>query len=198
MRRFSFLLLVVFLIACNQKQDAPKTDQPENTDYLVSLEGIGPVKTGMSQEELEKILGQKIPLTNPTDSLSGSWMDTAIIRYKEAELRLSFVRTYAYEKPDSFHMRVNNITSNSSLHKTAGGIGIGSTKEQIVEAFDQHRLYMAPDFIMLNDTTWGRSDSLYSISVRESREGPQIVFYINLKDKKVYSIEVGTFYDDEE
>ena len=198
MRRFSFLLFLIFIFACKQKQDGPATTKAENTDYLVSLDGIGPVKTGMSQEELEKILGQKIPLTNPTDSSSGSWMDSAIIRYKDAELKLSFVRTYAYDKPDSFHMRVNDITSSSSLLKTAGGIGIGSTKKEIVEAFDQYRLYMAPEFVMPNDTTWERSKTLYTISVRESREGPQIVFHINLKDKKVYSIEVGTYYDDQE
>ena len=198
MRRFSFLLTLIFIFACKQKQDAPATAKAENTDYLVSLDGIGPVKTGMSQEELEKILGQKIPLTNPTDSSSGSWMDSAIIRYKDAELKLSFVRTYAYDKPDSFHMRLNDITSSSPLVKTAGGIGIGSTKKEIVEAFDQYRLYMAPEFVMPNDTTWERSKTLYTISVREGREGPQIVFHINLKDKKVYSIEVGTFYDDQE
>lgn len=198
MRRFSFLLFLIVLIACKPKQDAQKKDQPENTDYLVSLDGIGPVKTGMSQEELEKILGQKIPLTNPTDSISGSWMDSTTIRYKDAELKLSFVRTYAYDKPDSFHMRLNDITTNSPLVKTAGGIGIGSTKKEIVEAFDQYRLYMAPEFVMPNDTTWERSKTLYSISVREAREGAQIVFHINLKDKKVYSIEVGTYYDDQE
>ena len=198
MRRFSFLLFLIFIFACKQKQDASATKKPENTDYLVSLDGIGPVKTGMSQEELEKILGQKIPLTNPTDSSSGSWMDSAIIRYKDAELKLSFVRTYAYDKPDSFHMRVNTIYCNSPLFKTIGGMGIGSTKKEIVEAFDQYRLYMAPEFEMPNDTTWERSKTLYSISVREAREGSQIVFHINLKDKKVYSIEVGTYYDDQE
>ncbi len=198
MRRFSFLFFLIFIFACKQKQDPSATVKAENTDYLVSLDGIGPVKTGMSQEELEKILGQNIPLTNPTDSSSGSWMDSAIIRYKDAELKLSFVRTYAYDKPDSFHMRLNDITTKSPLVKTAGGIGIGSTKKEIVEAFDQYRLYMAPEFIMTNDTTWERSKTLYSISVREAREGPQIVFHINLKDKKVYSIEVGTYYDDQE
>ena len=198
MRRFSFLLFLVFIFSCKQKQDASATTKPENTDYLVSLDGIGPVKTGMSQEELEKLLGQKIPLTNPTDSSSGSWMDSAIIRYKDAELKLSFVRTYAYDKPDSFYMRVNVISGSSPLLKTAGGIGIGSTKEQIIEAFDNYRLDLAPDFIMPNDTTWERSKTLYTISVREAREGPQIVFRINLKDKKVYSIEVGTYYDDQE
>ena len=152
----------------------------------------------MSQDELEKALQQKISLTNPTDTSSGSWMDSAIIRYKEAELKLSFVRTYAYADPDSFHMRVNHIQTSDPLCKTAGGVGIGSTKQQVINAFDNYRLYMAPEYIMINDTTWGRSKTLYSISIREDREGPQIIFYLNRKDNKVYLIEVGTFYDDSE
>lgn len=187
--------LLFFLAACGSKQDSNKN---ENTDYLVSLEGIGVVKTGMSQEELEKVLQQKIPLTNPTDTISGSWTDSAFIKYKDAELRLTFVRTYAYEANDSFHMRLTELSTTSPLFKTAGGIGVGSTKQQVVNAFDQYKIFMGPQSIMINDSTWGFSKTLYSINVREDREGPQIVFYLNRKDNMVYLIEVGTFYDDEE
>lgn len=192
------LPLLFFFAACDSKKEDKKPEKNENTDYLVSLDGIATVKTGMSQEELEKTLQQKISLTNPTDTISGSWMDSAIIRYKEAELKLSFVRTYAYTKPDSFYMRVNQIKTSSPLCKSAGGLGIGSTKQEVVNAFDNYKIYIVPEYIMVNDTTWGRSKTLYSISVREDREGPQIVFYLNRKDNKVYLIEVGTFYDDSE
>lgn len=187
------LLFLFFPAAFGNKQDNNKN---ENTDYLVSLDGIGPVKTGMSQAELEKVLNQKIPLTNPTHSISVSWMDSAVVKWKDAELDLSFVRTYAYKDLDSFHMRVYDITTSSPHCKTAGGAGIGLTKQQVINAFDDYNIYMGPEYIMINDTTWGRSKTLYSIMVREAREGPQIVFY--LKDNKVYAIEVGTFYDDEE
>ncbi|MGQ0739255.1 MAG: hypothetical protein ACT4OJ_09370 [Bacteroidota bacterium] len=193
------LLPFLFLLAaCGGKKEDKKPGQNENTDYLVSLDGIGLVKTSMSQEELEKAIQQKISLANPTDTISGSWMDSAFIKYKDAELRLTFVRTYAYEAKDSFHMRLTEISTTSPLCKTAGGIGIGSTKQQVVNAFDNYRIYMGPEYIMVNDTTWGRSKTLYSISVREDREGPQIVFYLNRKDNKVYLIGVGTFYDDSE
>lgn len=196
MRRF-LLPLLLFLAACGAKQEDQKPGNNENTDYLVSLEGIGPIKTGMKQAEVEKIIGQKILLTNPTDTISGSWMDSAIIKYKDAELRLSFVRTYAYaDHPDSFHMRVNDIRTSSPLCKTAAGFGIGSTKPEIINGFDTLRIYMNPESIMIDDTTWGYSKTHYLVQVRQWREGPQIAFY--LKDKKVYAIEVGTYYDDQE
>lgn len=195
MRR-SLLPFLFFLAACGGKQDEKKTGKNENTDYLVSLDGIGAVKTSMTQEELEKLLQQKVPLTNPTDTVSGSWSDSAVIRYKEAELRLGFVRTYAYTTTDSFHMRVTGMITSSPLCKTANGAGIGSTKQEVVDAFDNYRIYMGPESIMINDTTWGPSKTGYKIQVREAREGAQIVFY--LKNNRVYSIEVGSYYDDEE
>lgn len=190
------LPLFFFLSGCGGKQEEKKSGKNENTDYLVSLEGIGPLKISMSQAELEKLLQQKIPLGNPTDTVSGSWMDSVTVQFREAELKLSFTRSYAYADPDSFHMRLDDITTSSPLCKTAGGISIGSTKQEIINAFDNYRIYMGPQFVMINDTTWDRSKTLYSISIREAREGPQIVFY--LKDNKVYSLEVGSFYDDEE
>ena len=191
MRRF-FLPWLLLLAACGQQSSTSPTGKNENTDYLVSLEGIGPVKTGMSQAQLEQLLGKKIPLTNPTDTISGSWMDSARVQYKEAELALSFVRSYAYEKPDSFHMRVESLLTRSPLCTTAEGIGIGSTRQQVLRAFENNTIYMGPEYD--NDTTVSKTRFL--IHVREFREGPQIVFH--LLENKVVAIEVGSYYDDEE
>lgn len=189
MRKLLPVLLIV-LVACSSKNDQP--DKNVNTDYLVSLDGIGPVKTGISQDELEKLLNKKIPLTNPRDTISGSWQDSAFIKYKEADLRLTFVRNY--DVADSFYMRITEVQTSSPLCKTKSGIGIGSNKQQIIGAFEDHMLFMEPDF---DDTTYTtRSKTLYSIKAREAREGREIVFY--LKDNKVYAIKVDSFYDDSE
>ena len=190
MRKLLPLLLIV-LSACGSKNEKPGPENV-NPDYVVTLDGIGPIQTGMTQDELEKLLNKKITLTNPLDTISGSWMDSAFIKYKEADLRLSFVRAYAAN--DSFNMQVNDMQTSSPLCRTKSGIGIGSGKEEIVNAFEEHMLFLAPDF---QDTTYTtRSKSLYSIIAREDREGREIIFY--LRDNKVYAIKVGSFYDDSE
>jgi hypothetical protein len=188
------LPFLFFLCACSGKQENKKVEKNENTDYLVTLDGIGPVKTGMSQAELEKLLQQKVPLTNPTDSVSGSWVDSAVIKYKGAEIKLDFVRSYAYAAKDSFYMQILGMSTSSPLCKTADNIGAGSGKQQIIDAFENYMLFLEPGYD--NDTDTLRSKTLYSIKIREGREGPQIIFY--LKNNKVYSIEVGSFYDDAE
>lgn len=195
MRR-SLLPLLLLLAACSAKKADPPGAKNENTDYLVSLEGIGPIKTGMSQAELEKLLQQKIPLANPMDTVSGSWSDSATVMYKGVEFRMGFVRAYAYAAPDSFHMQMTGMSTRNPLCKTVLGIGIGSTKEEIVNGFDDYRISLGPATILLNDSTWGPDKNLYYIQVKKEREGPQIIF--SLRNNKVFSIEVGEYYDDEE
>lgn len=187
---FPFL---IFIVACSGNNNQPDT-KTENTDYLITLDGMGAVKTEMKQEEIEKLLNKKISLTNPTDTVSGSWQDSAFIKYKEADIRLTFVRTYAYSDVDSFHMRITDLQTSSPLWKTKNGIGVGSTKQQIIDAFEDNLLILEPDYA---DTTYtARSKTNYTIKVREDREGREMIFY--LKDKKVYAIRVGSFYDDSE
>lgn len=186
--------LMIVLVACQSKKNSESTGTIENTDYLVSLEGIGPVKTEISQAELEKTLDQKIMLSNPTDSVSGSWEDTATVRYKDAGLLLRFVRTYAYQDPDSFHMRVTAIHTESPVCKTEKGIGVGSGKTDILEAYPMNMIYMSPGYDNDSDTIY--SKHLYTVTVRDGREGAQIIFF--LRDQKVYALEVGSFHDDSE
>lgn len=183
------LPLLFLLIACNSRQNVEKN---ENTDYPVSMDGIGHIKLDMSQQELEKLVNKKIPLTNPWDTISGSWQDSAFIWYKEADLKLTFQRTYI--KTDSFYMRIIQIETSSPLCKTASGIGIGSGKQNIIEAFEDHLLIINPDF---EDTTYTtRSKTRFTINVRENREGREMIF--SLAEKKVVSLKVTSFYDDEE
>jgi hypothetical protein len=190
-----FLPILFFFAACAEKKEEEKPVQKnENTDYLVTLDGIGPVKTGMSQEELEKLLNKKLPLTNLTDTISGSWMDSARIQYKDADIKLTFVRTQTMTI-DSYYLRITGMETSNRMWKTKEGVGIGSGKQQIIDAFfDNYVLFMGPDYADTTYTT--RSKTHYTVRVREDREGKEIVFY--LKDNKVYAIEVGAFYDDEE
>jgi hypothetical protein len=182
---------LIFFLACGSKADQPEKKITDN-DLLVTLDGIGPIKTFMSQEQLEKTLGKKIPLTNLRDTVSGSWMDSAFIKYKEADIRLTFERSF--DEHDNTFMRMTTIETSSPLCKTIEGVGIGSSKQEIIKAFPGNRLSMNHGFEKDTDTIPAKS--LYVITVRQNREGPQIIFY--LKNNKVRSIEVGSYYDDEE
>jgi len=188
MQKFLFLFLI-FFISCGSK-----TEHTEKTivdpDYLVSLQGIGQIKTNMYQTEIEKVIGKKIPLTNPQDTISGSYMDSASIKYKDADLRLTFVR--AYSSDDNFTMQMSAMETTSPLCKTKDGVGIGSSKQDIINAFPENRLEMFHPYY--NDTLPSKEE--YVITVKIAKEGPQIVF--RLKNNIVHSIEVGVYYDDEE
>lgn len=65
---FLFVCGLLFFAACNNKKDKqPENDKttakiPQNTDYLVTLEGIGLVKTAMAQAEVEQLLNKKFHL----------------------------------------------------------------------------------------------------------------------------------------
>lgn len=186
------LPFLFLLAACAGKPEEKNLPSAPSNGLLLDMEGLGAIKIGMSQAELEKLLGETVPLTNPTDTSTRSWQDTATIQYQQAAILLDFQRTYASE--DSFYMRVIRLRTSSPLCKSRNGIGIGSGRQEIVDAFETEKIYMYPEFE--NDTSMVRSKILSTIKVRKDREGPEIVFF--LKNKKVYAMEAGTFYDDEE
>lgn len=181
MKKVSLFLLILVSI----------TASAQNKDYLITTDGLGAIKLGMSQAELEKILNKKVPLTNPTDTISGSWGDSAIIRYKNIDVELKFVRSYYAE--GAFRMVITWIKASSPLCKTASGIGIGSGKLQIIAAYDGYYMYIWPEY---SDEGRVKSKTNSTISVRKDEEGNTIIF--NLVNKKVVSIEILPVFDDEE
>lgn len=192
--KFNFAFILLIMLACNSKPKNAQQISSVDSTYLASMDGIGNIKTGMSQSELEALLQTKIPLTNPSDSISGSWVDTATVRYNNVNFLIKFVRSYTGTNPDDFYMRVDGIITENSLCKTDRRIGIGSTKQEIIAAYPDKQLFMHPGYD--SDTATVFSKSIYTIIIRDDREGPQIVCY--LKDNKTNKLEVSSFYDDQE
>jgi len=135
----------IFLLLCIV---ASTTVTAQNKDYIISMEGIGAIKLNMKQAELEKLLKKKIPLTNPMDTVSGSWQDSAKIRYKNIDIELRFQRGYVTN--DSFYMFITWIGTSSPLCKTITGIGIGSDKLKIISAYDGYYLSIQPSYLFSN------------------------------------------------
>ena len=126
MKKICFLFLI--LVATR----APA----QNKDYIISMEGLGALKLGMTQTALEKLLNQKIKLTNHLDTINDYFQDTARLKYKNIPVQLEFERNYT--APYTFHMRLIGIRASSPLCKTASGIGIGSDKLKIITAYENY------------------------------------------------------------
>jgi hypothetical protein len=189
----SFLGFALF--SCNQKKQQPDSKQAdkknENTGYTISKDGIGELKIGMTQAEVEKLLSQSFNF-NAIKDAPGYWQDTVKAKYKEIEVSLYFERQYIDD--DSSMMQLAGVETNSPLCKTASGIGIGDEKSTIISAYDDNPVDMGPVFEPVNDTTWLPSKTKYNINVKDDKYDKELIFH--LFNKKVASLEAAIIMGD--
>lgn len=176
------------LFSCNQKKDDKKHTEKKTTksEYTITNDGIGEIKIGMKDTELEKILDQKFNFEMMVDS-PGYWMDTVRAKYKEIDVELLFERLNG--DSDSTYMQLFGVQTNSSLCKTTFGAGVGDDRATILEPYDDRSIFMGPDWEMINDTTWEPSKTKYTVSVKDDQIGRELNFH--LVNKKVVSLGVS-------
>ena len=192
---FIISFLAVALYSCNQKKQEPNSKQPdkknENTGYIISKDGIGELKIGMTPTEVEKLLNQQLKFNTIKDS-AGYWQDTVKAKYKEIEVSLYFERQYVDD--DSTFMQLAGVATSSPLCKTASGIGSGDEKSTILSAYDDNPIDMGPEFEPVNDTTWLPSKTKYYINVKDDKYDRELIFH--LLNKKVVSLEAAIIMGD--
>lgn len=176
------ILILALLIAIESRS--------QNKPVLLTMDGIGDLHLGMSQDEVEKLLKIKIPLTNPFDTISGAWYDTADIKYKGLDIRIQFQRIYHTDT--SFYMRMVMMRTKSPLCRTSSGIGMGSHKNTIVAAYERVDVLIIPQ--LDDENTISKRDVM--ICVRDIPNRRMIFF--SMKNKKVVEIELQTYYSDAE
>ena len=172
---FLFMLLATTTIA-------------QNKDYLLSLDGIGPIKLGMPLVELQKLLQTKIKL-KVIDVDSVRLVETIKAKYKGIDVEIDLIKRQDY-------VAVNGISTSSPLCKTKAGIGIGSTKLQIIAAYEGYHIDAEPLFEYEGDEKPKKNKTKSTITVKEDTEGYAIVF--SLLNNKVVSFEIYPIFDDEE
>lgn len=189
-----FLLVastLIFFTACNssKKNDTPsKKDTPAvDAAYLVSKDGIGDIKIGMTQAELEKLLNQALTLKHANEK--DIWSDTATAKYKDIDVMLFFEKQYAEDENAPRIMQLMGVNTSSAKCKTATGIGVGDDKAAIVAAYDDSPIDMGPEFFMVNDSTWEPSKNKFYVNVKDDKYDKQISF--RLVDKKVAALEAS-------
>jgi hypothetical protein len=168
----------------------------QNKDYLISMNGLGALKLGLSKVAVEKILGQKIQLANQFDTTNYMDLDTAKLIYKNIPVQLEFKRNYA--GPGTFYMRLIGIRASSPLCKTASGIGIGTDKSKIIAAYDSYALYIQPGYANYYATEEGEGKSTIIVTddaatATNGAEGYTMMFF--LMNKKLASFELKASFN---
>lgn len=154
----------------------------QNTDYLVTQNGMGLLKLGMKKAELEKVLGKKIQLKNLLEK--DGYSDTIKVKYKNIDVLVYLEKSWLAD--DSYELVLSGIRTSSPLCKTAGGIGIGTDKLKIVNAYENSNVYIWPDY---EDETYTRRSKTKSvITIFNDDEANSLTFY--LLNKKVVAIEI--------
>lgn len=171
------ICLLLLLFVCLQSGAQQK-------NYTVSMQGLGSLKLGMSQAEIEKLLNLHLVLDNHLDTINSPTWDTAKIKYHNIPVQLEFDKNYT--APYTFHMRLIGIRASCPLCKTSSGIGIGSDKLKILAAFDNNYVYIQPGYANYFETERGKGKSTISIS---DDSGQYMIRYY-LMNNKVVSFEL--------
>ncbi|HEV7781465.1 MAG TPA: hypothetical protein VGO58_09370 [Chitinophagaceae bacterium] len=183
-----YLGTAVVFFSCNQKEkDKKQPDKKtEKGEYTITKDGIGELKIGMSDAELERLVNDRFKFRMVVDS-PGYWQDTIRTKYKDLDVSLYFERQYG--NSDSTYMQLSGLETNSALCKTEYGVGIGDDRSAILEPYDDRAIYMGPEYEQTNDTTWAPSKTKYSVNVKDDKWDREIIFH--LVNKKVASLGAG-------
>ena len=188
---FILMASIIVFAACKSDKKDNNTSQKEkpavDAAYLVSKDGIGDIKIGMTQAELEKLLNQTLTLKHANEK--DIWMDTATAKYKDIDVTLYFEKQYAEDENAPRIMQLTGVNSSNAKCKTATGIGIGDDKAAIVAAYDDSPIDMGPEYFMVNDSTWEPSKNKFYVNVKDDKYDKQISF--RLVDKKVAALEAS-------
>lgn len=192
MRNLLFFLLLPFtFFSCKQKDKKDPDKKTENTGYTISKDGIGELKIGMTQTEVETLLNEHFDFNAMKDS-AGYWTDTVKTKYKDMDVTLYFERLYIDD--DSSTMQLSGLETSSSLCKTGTGIGIGDEKSSILPDYEDNPIDMGPEWVAVNDSTWELSKTKYAIHVKDDKWDRELIFH--LVNKKVASLEAAIIMGD--
>ena len=171
-------LTALTFFSCKDKNT--KTAKTQKTDYLISMYGIDSLKLGMPKAELEK----RLNTTFVFQPVSDSGMDTVNVKYKDMDFVI-----YLEETDSQTVARVLGMSTSSASCQTSSGVGVGSDKIQVINAFPDNKKYIASEY----ETYPVRSTTKSVVAVMDTVENRAIQFHII--NKKVVSVEINSYYE---
>ncbi len=151
---------------------------------VISTMRIGPFKINMPKTEVEKIIGQKL-IRN-----EGGYVDSAVFNYGNTNYIVVFNQEYVEEGSKLPKLwKIYSISSSNTKLKTKSVIGIGSTKAQILQAYDKYDLTISNDYSYKEKEN--PKDKVQFITLSDGEAGTQITF--TTENRVVTKIEISVF-----
>jgi hypothetical protein len=168
---FAFLLMNVISLKAQS-----------NNDYISTLR-LGVFKINSSVSEIEKTIGKKILLPVSKDE----YFDTTKLRYNNSDITLVFNKVYQENERTLPLWKLYTVISENTQLKTKGGVGIGSTKAEVLLACDKMDLSIYNDYYYKEKNN--PKDKIQMIVLNDYDAGTAIT--LTTEDRKVKKIQVS-------
>ena len=129
------LLLSLLVLSLPALAGCGKKAEEETSDELIvePLAGIGPVRFGMSKDEIIEHFGQPDKIHTQTKGVKLNYVASKGLGFEvDSELGLAKIQCWSKNWPEKLLFDVTNFTG-----KTKEGVGIGSTRDEIISAYGQ-------------------------------------------------------------
>lgn len=170
MKKMTFFLLLIFFTAVSAQDN-----------FDLSTLRIGPFHQKMDIKEADKIAGKKIMADNKNNSPTP-------VNYKG-----EIINMYVWESSDSengVNRNIGNISTTSKKFRTKSGLGVGSTKDELIDAyrnFSSFSLYPGWN----DDGTINKSESYFTLTDNDAHS------VLSFKMKNNVVVEVTVYYNED-
>ena len=154
----TILLLLIFISISINAQD----------NYDLSTLRIGPFKYGMTKAEMEKIPNAKF--TSGKDKYG---QEATIANYNGEKIELLMSQIYGGENKPNV-IGIYNLSTKSPKFKTKSGIGVGNTKDQLLDAYRNYPNYSVNQ--MWDEKTEKKSTTETSFTLTDSDSYTELFF----------------------
>lgn len=137
------------------------------TDILTTMR-MGPFKLNAVKADIEKAIGQKL------QSHGKEYFDTTEVNYGGVKYTLVFNQEYSEDPKKAAPWKLYSVTSFNTAYKTKSLIGIGSTKADILQAYDKYEMTIHNDYEYKEKGN--ARDKIQFINLLDGDAGTQITF----------------------
>ena len=157
--------------------------------YYMSTTRMGPFKLGNEPKDIEAIVGTKLNVKPVNPDFWDS--DTCLVTFNNASYKLVFSpvteETTVQNTNPVVKKKLFSVSSGNITYKTISGIGIGSSKAQILLAYDKFDISIWRDYFYR--TSHKDKDRIQNITLSDTDTGSIVKFTTD--NRVVTQIEVS-------